>query len=54
MHPRTGVVERGAQAGDPLKSVYGERLLEDQHIPIIITAVDIRRHRVVLLTRGPI
>ena len=52
--PPITALTSGAQAGEALKSVYGNRQLEDQLIPTIVTAVDIRRHRLVLLTRGPI
>jgi len=34
--------------------VFGNRQLEDQLIPAVLTAVDIRRHRAVHLTRGPL
>lgn len=52
--PPITALTSGDGAGEALKSVYGERQLEDQLIPTIVTAVDIRRHRLVLLTRGPI
>jgi NTE family protein len=53
-HPPITALTSGREAGEVLQDVYGERLLEDQLVPVIITAVDIRRHRLVLLTRGPI
>ena len=37
-----------------MQAVFGDRLLEDQLIPAVLTAVDIRRHRAVHLTRGPL
>ncbi|MFN8668037.1 MAG: cyclic nucleotide-binding and patatin-like phospholipase domain-containing protein [Gemmatimonadaceae bacterium] len=44
----------GKEAGEVLQAVFGERQLEDQLIPVTITAVDIRRHRLALYRRGPI
>lgn len=52
--PPITALTSGREANEVLQSVYGDRLLEDQLLPVIITAVDIRRHRLVLLTRGPI
>ena len=34
--------------------MFGNRQLEDQLIPAVLTAVDTRRHRAVHLTRGPL
>lgn len=53
-HPPITALTSGKEAGEVLQAVYGERLLEDQLIPTLITAADIRQHRLVLLTRGPI
>lgn len=52
--PPITALTSGREANEVLRSVYGDRLLENQIIPSIVTAVDIRHHRLVLLTRGPI
>lgn len=43
----------GAAADRSLQAAFGDRQLEDQLIPAVLMAVDIRRHRAVHLTRGP-
>ncbi len=52
--PPITALTSGAHADRTLQAVFGNRQLEDQFIPAIVTAVDIRRHRAVHLTRGPI
>ena len=52
--PPITALTSGAAADRSLQAVFGERQLEDQFMPVVITAVDIRRHRPVFLTRGPI
>lgn len=52
--PPITALTSGREANEVLQAVFGDRQLEDQLVPVIITAVDIRRHRLVLLTRGPI
>jgi len=52
--PPITALTSGAHADRTLQAVFGDRQLEDQLIPAIVTAVDIRRHRAVHLTRGPI
>ncbi|MCC6773321.1 MAG: cyclic nucleotide-binding domain-containing protein [Gemmatimonadaceae bacterium] len=52
--PPITALTSGQEAGEALQAAFGDRQLEDQLIPVVITAVDIRRHRLVLLTRGPI
>ena len=44
----------GAAANRSLQAVFGNKQLEDQLIPAVLMAVDIRRHRAVHLTRGPL
>ena len=51
--PITALTSGGAADG-AVQAVFGDRLLEDQLIPAVLTAVDIRRHRAVHLTRGPL
>ncbi len=51
--PITSLIS-GAAADRSLQAVFGNRQLEDQLIPAVLTAVDIRRHRAVHLTRGPL
>ena len=51
--PITALIS-GATANKSLQAVFGDRQLEDQLIPAVLMAVDIRRHRAVRLTRGPI
>ena len=52
--PPITALTSGAAADRSLQAVFGDRQLEDQLIPAVLTAVDIRRHRPVHLTRGPI
>jgi NTE family protein len=52
--PPITALTSGAAAKRALQAVFGDRRLEDQLIPAVLTAVDIRRHRAVHLTRGPI
>ncbi len=52
--PPITAMTSGAHADRTLQAVFGDRQLEDQFIPAILMAVDIRRHRAVQLTRGPI
>ena len=52
--PPITALTSGATPDRTLQSLFGDRQLEDQFVPTIITAVDIRRHRAVHLTRGPI
>ena len=52
--PPLTALTSGKAADRSLQAVFGERLLEDQLIPAVLAAVDIRRHRAVRLTRGPI
>jgi len=52
--PPITALTSGAEADRALQRVFGDRQLEDQLIPAVLTAVDIRRHRPVHLTRGPI
>lgn len=52
--PPITALTSGATPDRTLRSLFGDRQLEDQFVPTIITAVDIRRHRAVHLTRGPI
>ncbi|MBC7841384.1 MAG: cyclic nucleotide-binding domain-containing protein [Gemmatimonadaceae bacterium] len=54
LQPPLTAFTSGAAADRALQSAFGSRMLEDQLIPAVITAVDIRRHRLVQLTRGPI
>jgi predicted acylesterase/phospholipase RssA/CRP-like cAMP-binding protein len=54
LQPPLTALTSGAAADRSLQMVYGERQLEDQLIPAVLMAVDIRRHRAVQLTRGPI
>ncbi len=51
--PPITALTSGAAADRSLQAVFGDRQLEDQLIPAVLTAVDIRRHRAVHLTRGP-
>jgi predicted acylesterase/phospholipase RssA len=51
--PPITALTSGAAPDRALQAVFGDRRLEDQLIPAVIVAVDIRRHRVVHLTRGP-
>ena len=52
--PPLTALTSGKVADRSLQAVFGDRLLEDQMIPAVLTAVDIRRHRAVHLTRGPV
>ena len=52
--PPITALTSGAAADRSLQAVFGNRQLEDQLIPAVLTAVDIRRHRAVHLTRGPL
>ncbi|CAN5370993.1 hypothetical protein BH09GEM1_BH09GEM1_30210 [soil metagenome] len=52
--PPLTALTSGKAADRSLQAVFGERLLEDQLMPAVLSAVDIRRHRAVRLTRGPI
>lgn len=52
--PPITALTSGAAADRAVQAVFGDRQLEDQLIPAVLTAVDIRRHRPVHLTRGPI
>ncbi len=52
--PPITALTSGAAADRSLQAVFGDRQLEDQLIPAVLTAVDIRRHRAVHLTRGPL
>lgn len=52
--PPITALTSGAAADRSLQAVFGDRRLEDQLIPAVLTAVDIRRHRAVHLSRGPI
>lgn len=54
LQPPVTALTSGAGADRALQMVFGDRQLEDQLMPAILTAVDIRRHRAVQLTRGPI
>ena len=54
MQPPLTALTSGAAADRSLQMVFGDRQLEDQLIPAVLMAVDIRRHRAVQLTRGPI
>jgi NTE family protein len=52
--PPLTALTSGKAADRSLQAVFGDRLLEDQLIPAVLAAVDIRRHRAVHLTQGPI
>jgi len=54
LQPPVTALTSGAVANRSLQRVFGDRQLEDQFIPAVIVAVDIRRHRAVHLTRGPL
>lgn len=54
LQPPITALTSGAAADRSLQMVFGDRQLEDQLIPAVLMAVDIRRHRAVQLTRGPI
>lgn len=54
LQPPVTALTSGAATNRALQAAFGDRLLEDQPIPAVITAVDIRRHRQVRLTRGPL
>ena len=54
LQPPITALTSGLEADRVLQGVYGDRQLEDQLIPAILTAVDIRRHRLVQLTKGPL
>lgn len=51
--PPLTALTSGKKLRQVLERVFGERRMEDQLIPCVITAVDINFHRLVTLTRGP-
>lgn len=54
MQPPFTALTSGRAPDRALQAAFGERLLEDQLIPAALVAVDLRRHRLVTLSRGPI